>query len=208
MKILIATHNPGKLQEIKDALKNLEKKGIKILSLKELNIKKEPKETGKTLKENAELKARFYSKLTELPTIADDAGLIIPYLNNEPGVKSRRWPGYPASDEELIEYTLKKLKGVPLPKRKAYLKTCVCFYDPKIEKAFFQCEKIKGYIAEKPCKKLIKGYPFRSLFIVEKYNKYYGELTEEEHEEVNHRKRAVKNLFLKLKTEKILNSKH
>ena len=206
-KILIATHNPAKEKEIKEALKQI-LADAKIVSLKDLKIEKEAEEYGKDFEENAFIKAKFYSHLTSLPTLADDGGLIIPALNNEPGVKSRRWLGYPASDEELIEYTLKRMKGLENKERLAYLETCVCFYEPKKRLAIFQSERIEGYIAEKPSKKRLKGYPFRSLFIVKKFNKYYDELTEKEHEEVNHRKRAIKKLFLKLKNKKILNSKH
>ncbi len=207
-KILIATHNPAKEKEIRETLKEILPKEVELVSLKELGIKQEPEETEKTFKENALLKAKYYASLTGLSTIADDGGLIIPALNNEPGVKSRRWLGYPASDEELIEYTLKRMKGLENKERLAYLETCVCFYEPKKRLAIFQSERIEGYIAEKPSKKRLKGYPFRSLFIVKKFNKYYDELTEKEHEEVNHRKRAIKKLFLKLKNKKILNSKH
>ncbi len=193
-KILIATHNPAKEKEIKETLKQI-LPDVKIVSLKDLKIEKEAEEYGKDFEENAFIKAKFYSHLTSLPTLADDGGLIIPALNNEPGVKSRRWLGYPAEDEELIEYTLKRMKGLKGEERLAYLETCVCFYEPKKRFAIFQSEKIEGYIAEKPSKKRLRGYPFRSLFIVKKFNKYYDELTEKEHNEINHRKKAIKKLF-------------
>lgn len=197
-KILIATTNPGKLQEIKSCLLPLMEKGIKILTLFDLKIKTKPEEIGATFKENAKIKARFYGDLTQLPTIADDGGLIIPYLNNEPGVRSRRWLGYEASDEELIQYTLKRLNHLPPSKRKAYLETCVCFYHPQKNIFFFQQEKIDGFIAEKPNPKRIPGYPFRALFIVNRYQKYYDELTEKEHKKINHRLKAIKILTQKI----------
>src|SRR3989344_5109954 len=92
--LLIATHNTAKLKELKLGLRDLEKQGVKIITLNDLKISKNPEETGKTFRENAILKAKFYADLTNLPTIADDGGIIIPLLNNEPGVKSRRWLGY------------------------------------------------------------------------------------------------------------------
>lgn len=196
-KVLIATTNPAKLKEIRQGLTSLEKKGIKILTIKDLKIKEKPDESGKTFKENAKIKAKFYGNLTRLTTIADDGGLIIPYLNNEPGVKSRRWLGYDASDEELINHTLNKLKKLPKEKRVAYLETCLCFYFPQKNVFLFQQEKIKGYIAEKPSKKRIQGYPFRALFIVKRFNKYYDDLTEKEHQKVNHRLKAIKKILLK-----------
>lgn len=94
-KILIASTNPGKIAEIKIGLQELEKQGIKILILNDVKVgDKELEETGKTFQENAFIKAKFYADLTHLPVLSDDGGLIIPYLNNEPGVKSRRLP-YP-----------------------------------------------------------------------------------------------------------------
>lgn len=200
-QLLIATTNKAKLEELKLGLKELEKQGIKILTLNDVLVEKTPEETGKTFCENAQIKAMFYGEVTGLPTLADDGGLIIPSLNNEPGVKSRRWLGYEASDEELISYTLKRLKNYNLQKRKAYLQTCICFYIPKSPEGIIICqqEKIKGYIAQKPSGKATIGYPFRALFIVEKYNKYYDELTEEEHNKINHRLKALKKLVKKIK---------
>ncbi|KKQ24282.1 MAG: Non-canonical purine NTP pyrophosphatase [Candidatus Roizmanbacteria bacterium GW2011_GWC2_37_13] len=202
-KLLLATHNPAKLEELKFGLKELENQGIKLLSLNDVRVEKEPEETGQTFQENSELKARFYSKLTSLPTIADDGGLIIPYLDNGPGVRSRRWPGYEATDQELIDYTLFHLRGVSGPKRTAYLETCVCFYmpgHPKRDQVIFEQEKVKGHIAEKPSWRPTNGYPFRALFIVDEFGKYYDELTDEEHDKINHRYRALKKL-----TKKIIN---
>ncbi len=196
--LLLATHNQAKLEELKIGIKPLIKKGVKIVTLSDLNIKQNPKETGKNFEENAKLKAKFYGDLTGYPTIADDGGLIIHYLNNEPGVKSKRWLGYEASDEELIAHTLKRLKGLSKQKRLAYLQTCLCFYNPSTRIYLCRQEKIKGYIAQKPSGKATDGYPFRALFIVDKYNKYYDELTEEEHLQINHRLKALRRLIDKL----------
>lgn len=198
-KILIATTNPAKLEEIKFALTNLIKQKINLLSLNDVRVGKKPQENGKTFQENSIIKAKFYGLLTSLPTIADDGGLIIPYLNNKPGVKSRRWLGYEAEDKKLIDYTLLKLKGTKKADRLAYLETCVTFFHPQDKIIFSQQEKIKGYIAEKESKKPTNGYPFRALFIVEKYHKYYDELTEEEHKKINHRYKAIKKLLNKIK---------
>jgi len=202
--ILIATTNKAKLEELLMGTKLLKEIGIGIVTLNDVKIRDEPNETGKTFCENSLIKAKFYAKKTGLPTIADDGGLMIPYLNNEPGVKSRRWLGYDASDQELIDYTLKKLHGLPKEKRFAYLQTCLCFFDPNSKKIFFEEENIKGYIAEKPSGKATFGYPFRALFIVKKFNKYYDELTSKEHQQINHRLIALKRLIKKLISDKII----
>jgi len=197
-KILVATGNPGKSKEIVQGLKPLVNKGLKVLSLKDLKIKEKIEETGKTFRKNSLLKARFFSKLTNLPTIADDGGLVIPYLNNKPGVLSRRWPGYEASDNKLIEFCLNKLRGVKKINRTAYLETCITFFVPGHPKGVQAQKRIKGRIAQKPSPKRVKGYPFRALFIVDKYNKYYDNLTKEEHQLVNHRLKAIEKLVSKI----------
>lgn len=196
MKILIATHNQAKFEEIKWGLNDLE--SLEIFSLRDFKISESPEEDGETFKENAYKKAKFYSEITKISTIADDGGLIIPYLNGEPGVKSRRWLGYEASDDELINYTLEKLKDAKGDERLAYLTTCICFYDPQKEILIFEEENVEGYIAFEPSKNKIPNYPFRSLFIVKKFNKYYDELSEGEHLEVNHRLKALFRLKEKI----------
>ena len=198
-KILIGTQNKAKLKELTLGLQELKTNKIEILSLADLDLNNDPDETGKTFAENAILKAKHYARLTNLPTIADDGGLVITYLNNEPGVKSRRWLGYAATDEELIRHTLTKLKGRKDRERKAYLETCICFFDPKTQKILLEKEKIMGQIAEKPYKNYLSGFPYRALFLVDNLNAYYDELTPEQHSQVNHRLIALNRLVKRIK---------
>ncbi len=210
-KILIASTNPEKIIEIKIGLKELEKQGIIVLTLNDVKVgeNNKPEETGRTFQENALIKAKYYANLTNLSCLSDDGGLIIPCLNNEPGIKSRRWLGYDASDTELIDHTLKCLQGVTGNKRTAYLETCVTFFvpgHPKGGQIIFEQERIKGRIAQKPSSRPTNGYPFRALFIVDEFNKYYDQLTEKEHQQVNHRLKALKRLTKKIENLIILNS--
>lgn len=193
-KILIASTNPGKISEIKIGLQQLKKLGIKLLTLSDVGVEREPEENGKTFQENSLIKAKFYAKITDMSVIADDGGLVIPYLNNEPGVKSKRWMGRDATDQELIDFTLSNLRGCTGSKRTAYLETCLCFYDPKTDQIVFESEKIFGEIADSSTSKRVAGFPYRALLIVEKYNKYYDKLSSEEHKQVNHRLIALKRL--------------
>lgn len=197
-KILIATHNQAKLKEIKIGLKPLLNYNFALISLNDVGEEKAPKETGRNFRENAQIKAIYYGKKTKLMTIADDGGLIIPYLNNQPGVYSRRWPGYQATDQELINYTLEKIKKLTKKQRIAYLETCICFFHPEKNQFLFQEEKIKGYLAKKISTQPEPGYPFRALFIIDKFNKFYDELTEKEHQQINHRLKAIKKLLPKI----------
>jgi XTP/dITP diphosphohydrolase len=196
--LLLATTNKAKLHELTAGATSLAQKGVKIVSLKDLNITAEPEETGKTFEENAKLKAEFYANLTNLPTIADDGGTMIDILNGEPGVKSKRWLGYDATDEELIVYTLKRLEGVPKEKRTAQIATCLHFYNPISQFYTSITERIHGYIAEKPSRNKTHGFPYRALLIVNEFNKYYDELTEQEHQHINHRFKALQKLILQI----------
>ncbi len=184
-QLLIATRNQGKVKEYKEIFKEL-KIPVKLVCLKEMEIKEDVEETGKSFEDNAIKKAEFYHQLTGLPVLSDDSGIEIDYLNGEPGVKSRRWPGYDASDEELIQLTLKKLNGVPQEKRGAQLRAVIgLIFQGNVKVQTFE-GILKGHIAEKPMKSEIRGYPFRSLFIPKGGNKYLGELSI-----VAHRKQAI-----------------
>lgn len=200
IQILIATHNKSKLKEIKKGLKNLINHQITLLSLKDVQITSNPEETGITFEENSLIKAKYYAELSKLPTISDDGGLGITILNGEPGVKSKRWLGYEMTDEELITHTLQKLTDIPKNKRNAYLQTCVTFFDPTTHKVIQISEKIKGSIALQSSGNPTNGYPFRAIFIVEKFNKLYERLTHQEHEQINHRLHALKKISKKILT--------
>lgn len=199
IKLLIATHNKAKLGELLIGVEKLRQENIAILSLNDLSISKDPEETGKTFRDNSVLKAKYYGDLTGIPTIADDGGLLIDILNGEPGVKSKRWLGYDASDEELISYTLRRLEGLPVEKRTAKLETTLCFYIPQTHEIFCESEQIHGYIAQKQSGRPTDGYPYRSLFVVKRYGKYYDELTQIQHEDINHRLIALGRLVEKIK---------
>ncbi|CAN5116746.1 RdgB/HAM1 family non-canonical purine NTP pyrophosphatase [soil metagenome] len=206
-KLLLATTNKAKQEEILFGLKPLIEQGLIVISLSDVDIQEYPEETGVTFEENAKLKAKYYAEKTGLPALADDGGIMIDALGGKPGVKSRRWPGYEATDKELIDYALKKLKDVPADKRTAKLVTCVCFYYPKVEipslkgvsegRGVYVCEQeqIEGFMTDKPLTMETNGYPYRALFKVLKFNKFYDELTHEEHDAINHRLLAIKRLI-------------
>ena len=118
MKLLIATHNPAKVIEYKRYLSDLE---LELVSLSDLNITEEAPEDGKTFEENAVKKVKFYHKLSNLPVIGDDGGLMIDALDDAPGVKSRRWLGYRMTDEEMIQSVIERMKNIPEGKRTCHL---------------------------------------------------------------------------------------
>ncbi|MFH0864145.1 MAG: non-canonical purine NTP pyrophosphatase [Candidatus Gottesmanbacteria bacterium] len=201
-RLLIATTNPGKLTEIKFFLKEIP---IKLVSLTDLGIKDKVEEDGKTFEENARKKAIYYCKISGIPTIADDGGLEIDYLNGEPGVKSHRWIDNKVnSDEELIKYTLEKLKGLPFDKRGAQLRTVIALTIPN-GSTFISESIIRGVISEKAASFRTPGFPYRSLLYLPESGKFYhqDDLTEEENIKYNHRGKALRKLKRIIK-EKVL----
>ncbi len=198
-RLLLATSNEGKIKEYKEIFKQLGL-AIQLISLADLKIKEKVEEDGKTFKENAIKKAKFYYNLTKIPTLADDGGIEIDYLNGEPGIKSRRWPGYEASDEELIELTLKKLKGVPWEKRGAQLRVVIAI-TLNGETLYTFEGVLRGYIVESKEKagKLIPGYPFRSLFYLPEQEVVLGELPFKDEVKLGHRMKALKGALAILK---------
>src|SRR3990167_2672003 len=129
MKLLVATTNPGKLAEIRRFLTDIP---VELVSLKDVGIADSVEETGKTFEENAILKAKFYAQKSGLPTLADDGGFEIDVLGGEPGVKSHRWIDSTRenSDEELIAYTIKRMKDIPEDKRGAQLRLVLALVLP------------------------------------------------------------------------------
>jgi XTP/dITP diphosphohydrolase len=100
--VLVATTNPGKLREIEAILHGV---SVQLVTLNDLPPVDEPEETGTTFAENARLKALYYAAATGLPSVADDSGLEIEALGNEPGVHSARWHGtdYAVKFEKIHE---------------------------------------------------------------------------------------------------------
>lgn len=193
-KLLIATTNPGKLSEIKRFLGDLP---VELVGLKDVGITEVVEETGRTFEENAILKARFYCQKSGLPTLADDGGFEIDALGGEPGVKSHRWihQNREDTDEELIAYTLEKMKDLPRARRGAQLRLVLALIFPDGRK-FTVEEKTRGIVAEKSSLHRTSGFPYRSLLFLPEINKYYDHdlLTPEETDRFNHRKRALDKL--------------
>lgn len=194
-KLLIATHNPAKKTELREGFLPLEKKGITLLFLDDLQITEDPEETGTTFEENAKLKSEYFAKLSGFPTVADDGGIMIDALSGEPGVHSKRWLGRSATDRELVEYTLKRLHDVPLLQRTARFHISLWYTNPLTSASHFTTADLNGSIAMQVGPDAKQGFPYRSLFIVDQFKKYYDELTIAEHHAANHRLKAVQKLI-------------
>ena len=189
-KILIGTHNIGKFREISFLLP----KKIKKISPKLLKIDS-PKETGKSFSDNAKLKAKYFSKFTNLPVISDDSGLCIKSLKGSPGIYSARWAKKYGSFNKAMKIILKKMKYKK--DRSAFFICSLSFKHPK-KKLVNVTGKIEGSIARSIRGK--KGFGYDPIFIPNKYEKSFGQFSKIEKMKMDHRYQAFKKLKRKIKT--------
>jgi|SRR3989338_8364681 len=206
MKLLIATHNPAKREEIRKWLsEGLKKhaKGVRLqlLTLPDVGITEDIEEDGVTFEENAIKKATYYAMKSGLPTIADDGGIEIDYLGGRPGVHSKRWAGNDGSNANIISHTLKQLHDVLPEKRGSQLHVVLALVIPNhqtVKNQHYTAEGIvRGIIAEKPYSKhRWEGFPYRQLFYIPEIQKFYNphDMTEAEEIQYNHRRRAIEKL--------------
>ena len=200
MKIVLATHNADKRTEI---IKGFSSFDAEILSLNDFPEIGEIIEDGLTLKENAFIKANTVHSITGLPTIADDTGLEVDFLNGAPGVYSARFAGEGCSYADNVNKMVNELKDVPTDKRGAIFKTCMVFVDKNLE---LSTEGIvEGYITEVP--KGIGGFGYDPLFHVKNIGKTFAEMSIEEKNKISHRGKAIENLSSLLKSKINLNLK-
>ena len=125
-KMVFATGNAGKMKEIRMILAG---SSCQVLSMKDAGIKAEEEENGKTFMENARIKAAEACRKTLLPAMADDSGLVIDYLNGEPGIYSARYMGEDTSYLIKNQNILDRMRGVPDEKRTArFVCALVCVF--------------------------------------------------------------------------------
>lgn len=184
-RLLIATHNPGKLREYEALLADLPliltgpgREGI------ELGIE----ETGESFRQNAVLKARAYAQASGLLTLADDSGLEVDVLGGEPGVFSSRYAGPGADDEDRVRLLLRKLEGVPWEERTARFRCVIALATPQGEMwtAEGSCE---GIIAFEPRGE--HGFGYDPVFYLPQLDKTMAQLPAEIKNHISHRARAA-----------------
>ena len=187
-ELLLATTNPGKINELKSHLTRL---SFQILSLRDLDLDMVYPETGRTFMENARGKGLFYSQHCEYLTLAEDSGLVIDHLDGAPGVFSSRFAGPKATDEENLQKALFLLEGLPWEKRSArFVSSMVLCEKGNIIKEIE--EKVEGFITTK--KRGSGGFGYDPIFFYPPLNKTFAELIPEEKNVVSHRGRALTRL--------------
>jgi XTP/dITP diphosphohydrolase len=184
-RLLLATTNPGKIREYRQMLDHLP---CEVVTLENAGIGDEVEETGATIQENAVIKAKGYAGLSGMLTIADDSGLEVDALNGEPGVKSARYAGDEASDEDRIAYLLGKLEGVPDDRRQARFRCVIAITGPglPVETSEGTCE---GVIARAP--KGAKGFGYDPIFYIPELNRHMAEIALDRKNRISHRGRAM-----------------
>ncbi len=194
MEILLATSNKHKVKELLKILPTQTRTG-KILIYKTLaDFPNLPPivEDGLTLEENAKIKAIFGVQKTGLPTLADDTGLMVDYLNGEPGVKSARYAYLDRCDNKANnEKLLQKLSGILPEKRTAAFKTFAALSLPNGQ-LFLEEGKVEGQILTDF--RGSGGFGYDALFFVPPYSKTMAEMSEDEKNKVSHRGQAFRKI--------------
>ncbi len=187
MKLLIASNNKHKIHEIKTILQN---KFSEIVSLSEAGIACDPEENGKTFAENALIKARAVSALTNMAVLADDTGLCVDALNGEPGVRSARYATECGHDDKANrQKLLQNLLGITNRAAHFECAVVVLYPDGKIIKT---SGRVDGKILEQ--ERGQNGFGYDSLFFATELGKTFAEATEAEKNAVSHRGRALEKL--------------
>lgn len=194
-KIVLATNNQGKVNELQTLLANA---GFDIIAQSQFNIP-DADETGLTFIENALLKARHTAKLTGLPAIADDSGLAVDALDGQPGIYSARYAGEHGNDKSNNQKLLKALQNIPKEKRTAYFYCALVFMRHENDPTPIIClGKWDGLILNE--EQGDGGFGYDPLFYVPELGCTAAQLTKEQKSQISHRGQALKQLIAKIKT--------
>ena len=199
MKILIATTNIGKIKEFQEILNK--KKIFEIFTLNDLNISVDVEETGNTFEENAEIKATFYSKLSKMPTISEDSGLVIDSLNGEPGIYSARYGGKNLNDNDRVELVLKKMTKIHKEERSARFISVICGVGFG-SRSLFSRGELEGFISSSKQGK--NGFGYDPIFSPIGDNATLATKEIDEKNKISHRRKSIEIFLNKLIKDKIV----
>ena len=192
-RIVFATEKEKKMREVRLILADL---GMEILSMKEAGADPDIVEDGKTFGENAEIKARAVWEQTGGIVLADDSGLVIDWLNGEPGVYSARYMGEDTSYEIKNQALIDRLAGVEGADRSARFVCNIAAVLPDGQVVHTE-ETMEGRIAEKPAGH--EGFGYDPILYLPEFGKTSAEITIEEKNRISHRGKALEAMKVKLK---------
>ncbi|HEY1978737.1 MAG TPA: RdgB/HAM1 family non-canonical purine NTP pyrophosphatase [Xanthobacteraceae bacterium] len=172
-RLVIATHNPGKLAEMRELLSPY---GIDATSAAELGLA-EPEETGTSFRDNARIKARAAATATDLPAFADDSGLVVDALDGAPGIYSARWAGPDKNFRGAMETIEDKLRerGATTPdRRKAHFVSALCIAWPDGHGEGFE-DQVDGVLIWPP--RGDEGFGYDPMFLPDGHERTFGEMS-------------------------------
>ncbi len=184
--IVLATRNGGKIKEFQEMLKDFP---VEIKNLNDFGPIPEVEEDGETFDDNAYKKALFAAKVLGLPAIADDSGLVVEALAGAPGVKSARYAGEKATDQDNINKLLKELEGQS--NRKAAFECVLSIAVPSGPALTYE-GRCEGEITLQP--QGDAGFGYDPVFYYPEYDKTFAEISGDEKNRVSHRGRALAEL--------------
>ncbi|MBN1868053.1 RdgB/HAM1 family non-canonical purine NTP pyrophosphatase [Candidatus Sumerlaeota bacterium] len=182
--LLVGTNNAHKAREIAALLEDM---NVRVATPREIGIDCEPVEDGATFRDNALLKARFYSRASGLPCLADDSGLEVDALDGRPGVLSSR---YAPTDPERIQRLLDEMKNVEANRRAARFVCAAALVDARSETEIVEIGTCEGEIAFEP--RGTNGFGYDPVFCLADVGQTMAELTPEEKNARSHRGRALR----------------
>jgi XTP/dITP diphosphohydrolase len=195
-RLFIASNNQGKISEMSSLLSKL---NIEAISPLNFNLQ-EPEENGEDFEKNAFIKAKYYAQQANLVALADDSGLCIEALDNQPGIHSARFAidkngqkNFPLAFEKIFEQL--KIRGIESSdKAKAFFICTLCLYDPKNNFSKNFIGRVDGNINFQPLGN--NGFGYDPIFIKTGMTQTFGEISADQKEQISHRQLA----FTKFKT--------
>ena len=186
-RLVIASHNPGKVREIAALLDG---HGLDVVSAKELDLP-EPEETGTTFVMNAELKARAAADLSGLPALADDSGLCVEALGGDPGIFSARWAGEGKDFDVAMRRIEEKLAAIDDAPRTAHFVCALALAWPDGHVEWFE-GRVDGTLVSPP--RGTKGFGYDPMFVPLGRAETFGEMDQDEKHTISHRADAFRQL--------------
>ena len=191
-KLVVASHNQGKIDEIKRMMAPFK---VDVVSARELELP-DVEETGTTFRENAALKANQLSEISGLPCLADDSGLCVDALGGRPGVYSARYAGPERDFDRAMEYLIEELRNSGSNDWSAHFSCVLALKIPGRECRFFE-GKVEGEIVSE--KSGHNGFGFDPIFKPHGFDKTFANFTAEEKAKISHRGRAFEKFCRELK---------
>lgn len=186
-RLIIASNNAGKIREFRELLSPF---GFEVISMRDAGFTDEIIEDGDTFEENAHIKARAVWEATRTPTIADDSGLEIDFLDGAPGVYSARYAGEGADDKARCQKVLDEMHGVARELRDARF-VCSIYFIYAEDDEYSVNGEVRGYIGEKPKGK--NGFGYDPIFMLNDDDSM-ATIGEEEKNKISHRANAFGQL--------------